>query len=334
MKVLVTGANGHLGANVTRTLLARNHKVSGTVRAGADLRGLEGLAIKLFETDILNVEGVMGAAWGMDAIIHLATPFVYNVDPEKILGPAMEGTRNVFEAAARHKVGRVVVASSVAAVGPAIRPDEIRTELDWNESPEAPYLQAKTDSERLAWKLSKEFNIPLITLCPANMIGPYDYRVTPSMRYLQQLLENTAPAPRGGINQVDVRDVAEAFALALETDKVGERFIVAGEIMTYRELSYRVETITGKQAMYLPTPRWMALAFVKMQELLGADVNYQGAVSSVDRYQNYDNSKAIRELGFRSRPIEESLRDSAQWFLDAGLIKGKTAEALRKVLRK
>src|SRR3990167_3090175 len=100
MKVLVTGANGHIGANVCRELLQQGHEVRAFVRKTADMHGLQGLNIEIAYGDVMDASSLNVAAQGCDAIIHLAA--VYKTiakTPEEIVAPAVEGSKNVFAAA-------------------------------------------------------------------------------------------------------------------------------------------------------------------------------------------------------------------------------------------
>jgi nucleoside-diphosphate-sugar epimerase len=124
VRVLVTGANGHLGCNVIRELLRQGHEPVPLVRPGADLRGLAGLSPTAITGDIQDSESVADAASGCEAILHLAAVYRTRSDsPAEILAPAIVGTRNVLRAAARHWI-------------------------------RLPYFRAKLKAEREAWKMA------------------------------------------------------------------------------------------------------------------------------------------------------------------------------------
>ena len=123
MKIFVTGANGHIGANVVRELLRLDYQPVCYVRPGADLRGIEGLPVEVHRGGLFVPERIMEAMRGCTSVIHLAAPFhMVARTPQEIIQPAVEGTRNVLWAAAGNGIRRVVYASSIAAVGPVDSP--------------------------------------------------------------------------------------------------------------------------------------------------------------------------------------------------------------------
>jgi len=205
MKVLVTGANGHIGANVCRELLQQGHEARAFVRKTADMHGLKGLKIEIAYGDVMDASSLNAAALGCDAIIHLAA--VYKTiarTPEEIVAPAVEGSKNVFAAAKQAGIKRIVYTSSIASIGFSESPDHMRSGDDWNEDAQNPYYIAKTQSEKVAQQLSREFDIELIVLCPALVLGVYDYRITPSNQLIRDLVNGKGQTYRGGMNLVDV----------------------------------------------------------------------------------------------------------------------------------
>ena len=150
-RVLVTGANGHIGCNVVRTLQGAGHEPVAFVRASADTRGLDGLELELARGDVRDRAAVRRAMRGCQFVINLAALFeTRGYTAEEIMRPAVEGVTNVLESAAELGLERVVHASSVVAVGYGWSPHEIRTGRDWNDENLLPYHAAKTQSERRA----------------------------------------------------------------------------------------------------------------------------------------------------------------------------------------
>ena len=130
-RILVTGANGHIGANTVRSLLRRGYDVVPFVRTTSDVRGLEKLGLSYQYGDVMDYPSLVRAVDGCDAIIHHATMYrLWAKNPEDILQPAIVGTQNVFKAAQETQVRRLVYTSSVAAVGSLTKPVGVRTEAD------------------------------------------------------------------------------------------------------------------------------------------------------------------------------------------------------------
>ena len=215
-RVLITGANGHLGANTVRSLLKRGYEVVPFVRRNSDLRGLSDLNLEYRYGDIMDGGSLTEAAQECDIIIHSATVFrMWAKDPNDIIQPALVGTRNVFSAAQQVAIKRVIYTSSVVAVGLSDDPQSLRTSIQWNEDPNGPYNLAKTRSEQEAWRLADEYQIPMIALCPGTMLGPHDYRITPSTELIRDYVNGTGQTFNAGLSYVDVRDAAEVHVLAI-----------------------------------------------------------------------------------------------------------------------
>ncbi|HET6769586.1 MAG TPA: NAD-dependent epimerase/dehydratase family protein, partial [Chitinophagaceae bacterium] len=225
-KILVTGANGHLGANTIRSLLKRNYHVNVFVRENSDLRGLSGLPVTYYYGDVRDPEALTKAAMGCDAIIHHAAVYkIWAKTPAEIMEPAIEGTRNLFGAAVIAGIKRIVYTSSTYAVGVSGDSKHLLTEKDWNDQDNTSYGIAKTQSERIAWELAEKNRIPMIVLCPAAIYGRYDYRVTPSHRLLVDIFKGMGMTVNSALSYVDARDAGELHALAVHEGRTGERYI-------------------------------------------------------------------------------------------------------------
>jgi dihydroflavonol-4-reductase len=322
-RVLVTGANGHIGCSLVPELVARGHQVVPFVRASADTSGLDGLGLAYARGDVLDAASVEAAIGGCDVVVHMAAVFATRTrDPDAIMRPAVEGTRIVLEAAARAGVKRVVYTSSVAAVGPSRREGVLRTEANWNEEARLPYVRAKTESERQAWKHAERLGLPLVVLCPGTILGRGDFRITPSNRLIRDLATRKALTGVGGMSLVDVRDVAAAHAQAIDRGEPGGRYIVTGENVTLRRIGELVGERTGKRAPHLPLPRWMALAGVAVisaiERLLGREpgVTLAEAREAAGRWSWFDDSRSRAALGLEPRSAREAIDDALFWLLE------------------
>ncbi len=335
MRVLVTGANGHLGCNVVRELLQRGYDLVALVRPGADLRGIDSLGLaksSLVRGDILDPTCVADAAAGCAAILHLAAPYRTRGSDRDILAPAIEGTRNVMRAAVQHQIARVVATSSVAAIGylqagalsigdSRARP---RTEANWNLDPRMPYFRAKVEAEREAWRMAKMLGVALVVLCPGGILGRHDYRTTPTTHYLGLLASGTGFSAPGGMNLVDVRDVAWAHVTAIETGPPGARYAIGGEDLSYRSFATRIAEATGVAARHVPLPRAVLLPFLRIHEIVdnvrGREPyeTYLEAYETLGRHAYLDSGLATRVLGYRPRPALEAIHDGLRWLAFRG----------------
>lgn len=324
MPTLVTGANGHVGSNLVRELLARGREVVAFVRKGSDTSGLEGLPVERRHGDVLDRDSVMAAARGCDAIAHLAAVYeTHGKRSAEIMRPAVEGTSNVLEAAAAHGIRRVVMTSSIVAVGFNRTPDApARTEEQWNDEPHIPYFRAKTESERLAWHLAGKLGLELVTVLPGGVLGPHDYRITPTTRYVRELANRRALTGRGGFCYIDVRDVAWVHAAALERGVPGERYLVTLPVVEFRRLGEMIGEHTGRRPRHIGAPRSLALATIAVQSSvqrlfrIPPPLTFADAREGAGRWASFDASKAERTFGYTPRPVERVVGDALRWLAD------------------
>ncbi len=341
MKVLVTGANGHIGSHVVSQLLEQGHEVVAFVRKGSDLRGLEGLTPEFANGDIKDKEAVAAAAEGCDAIIHMAA--VYKTiakTAEEIVEPALRGAESVFYAAKQHGIKRIVYTSSVASIGFSYDPNEIRTGDDWNDEAQNPYYLAKTQSEKSAQKLALENDIHLVVICPAIVLGPNDFRITPSNQIIMDWLNGVGQSYKGGLSVVDVRDVAAAHVAALTRGESGKRYVVGGENILVKELANRLKLLTSIRTLYLPTGRKTTLVFARIIETLckllhvPPPFTYDLVYEVVGRYAYYDTKATVHDLGVSLRGVDATLPDCVQWLLRQNRIRARVAQKIEQFMGK
>ncbi len=336
MKVLVTGANGHIGSQVVKQLLERGIAVRAMVREGADLRGLQGLNPEFAHGDIMDAAAVEAAAAGCDAIIHLAA--VYRTmarTAEEIVEPAVKGAEIVFRAAARHGIRRIVYTSSVASIGFSYSPDVFLTNQDWNEQAHNPYYVAKTQSEKTAQRLAREHGIHLVVICPAIVLGPNDFRITPSNQLVMDWLNGVGQTYPGGLNLVDVRDVAAAHVAALEHGENCQRYIVGGENLEVRAIGEKLHQLTGIRPLYLPLGRKATLILARLVEKLcrllhiTPPFTYDLVYEAVGRYCFFSTRQTEEALGIHPRLADATLRDTVAWLLEQNRLKPAVAARIR-----
>lgn len=339
MKVLVTGANGHIGANVVRALIKQGHAVRGFVRQASDTQGIDGLDIELCYGDVMNAESLDQAAIGCDAIIHLAA--VYKTiakTADEIVEPAIEGAKNVFAAANKAGIKRIVYTSSVASIGFSYDPNVKRTGNDWNDDPHNPYYIAKTKSEQAAQALAKQYGIHVVVICPAIVLGPYDYRITPSNQMVKDWINGKGQTYVGGLNFVDVRDVADIHVAALTKGENYHRFIAGGENMEVKKAGLLLKKLTGVKPLHLGMSRKVTLLTAKMVEALckitgiTPPFTYDLVYEVAERYAYYEFQDTIDTLGVTPRKAEESLKGCIQWLLDNHKIKPSIEQKVKRQL--
>ncbi len=326
-RILVTGANGHLGANIVRSLLQRGHGVVPFIRRTSNLQGLEGLDLTYRYGDMLDLDSLKAAAEGCEVIIHTAAVYRFWVtDPADLVQETLEGTRNVFEAAKTAGVKRIIYTSTTFAVGASTDPDILYSPNDWNGEPLLPYAKAKVKAEKLAWQLAEETGISLIVFCPDGIMGPFDYSITQSMALLKGWLDGTVVTSLGGASFVDVRDVAEVHAQAVTKGELGQRYIIAGERLSMKDWGEIVTRLTGIKPKHIGAGRrasWLMGGLMELKaKLTGSQPTLTRAMALefVDRYHYYDCTKTEQAFDFAPRQGEEVIADAIRWLNYVGEI--------------
>ena len=259
----LTGATGFVGANLARLLLEKGWKVRALARKDSDRRALAGLPVEVVEGDLLEPASLAGACRGARHVYHVAADYrIWVPDPQAMMRANVEGTVNVLTAAGRAGAERIVHCSSVAAVklredgGPA---DET-SEYPGPEGIIGVYKRSKWLAERAALRLAGE-GLPVVVVNPAAPIGPWDVKPTPTGKIVLDFLNRRLPSyVDTGLNVVHVRDVAEGHWLAAVKGRVGQRYILGGENLSFKAVLDLLAEETGLSAPRFKTPYAVAYA--------------------------------------------------------------------------
>jgi dihydroflavonol-4-reductase len=332
--VLVTGATGFIAGHCVEELIAHGYAVRATVRdlstaRVGHLRALaqrSGGSLELVEARLDADAGWAAAVDGCRSVWHLASPNPPAVpkDESELIRPAVDGTLRVLRAAAASgTVRRVVLTSSIDAIryGHDRADDRVCTEADWSDVDRCgPYPRSKVYAERAAWDLVRDERLELVTVNPGLVLGPLPYaQRTTSVEVVRLLLARAMPAvPRLGFAVVDVRDVATAHRLAMETPAAaGNRYICAGEQLWMGDIAALLAAEFGPRGFRVPTrpmPYWLMWAAARFDPTLRLALGLVGVPASVSA------AKAERELGWTTRPAKESIVDTADSLLRHGLV--------------
>ena len=335
---LVTGANGHVGNNLCRQLVARGERVRAMIRASADPAPLAGVDVEIVRGDIMDPVGTAAAVDGCGRVYHTAAGFLmWAKDPERdIIRPSVDGTRNVVEAAARAGVEKLVYTSSSGTIGhadsPAARWDETRPYPE----PHTHYLRGKIAAEKEALAVAKRTGLSLVSIHPGLILGPRFWKPSESVAQIIQFVNQGAPVYfDGGFSVVDVEDVARGAILAMEKGRSGERYILAGENITVKQLFDTMAELTGLKAptVKLPVPvlRTMAGLLELVSRLTGARpmIDRSQVDEFAGKFAYFDSGKAERELGYTYLPAREVVRRTVAWVVERGFVAEKRRGALQ-----
>ncbi len=325
MKTLVTGAGGFIGSAVVRQLLARGRAVRAMLAPREPDDNVAGLDVEIVRADLLDRAAVTAAIAGCDVVYHLAAIYSLWLPDESLMYQVnVEGTKNVLFAALRAGVRKVVHTSSIAAIGvPAAGQlaDETFAFNHWQGG--NGYIRSKYLSDLDARRFATE-GLPVVIVCPAFPFGERDRGPTPTGRFIVEALHRRVPGyTDGGFCAVDVDDVAACHVLAEERGVVGERYLAGGHNLTYREFYAAVTRIAGLPPIRrrLPTSAVLAMAWLMEQRARRGGPPPRITVKAA-RYAMstawYDASKARRELGMPSTPLEQTIEKAVRWFRDHG----------------
>jgi dihydroflavonol-4-reductase len=334
-RALVTGATGHIGSMLCRALIERDVDVVALARPSSDRKAIEGMRLHVVEGDVLQ-PATMTAARGCDLIFHNAATFaMHTPNPGALIDESVRGAVNVIAAAAHHQVKRVVLTSSVVAVGFADRPDVLLDEQSWASGLTVPYYVAKLLAEQAAERAANEASVDLVRVLPTLVLGPGDHRITPSSRLLFDMLAGRGVTFEGGLNAIDVRDVTCAMIAAAERGRRGARYILGGENILFRDFGALVSELTGNRIRHIGLPRWAMSTMAGVMETSAALFGREPAVTRAivrDAYRKYgwyDLSRARTELGLTARPLAETVRDAAEFFVGRSMLPQLAVAELR-----
>jgi dihydroflavonol-4-reductase len=314
-KTLVTGAGGFLGSHLTRALAKRGDDLRVLARRGSNLEPLAGIEYERATGDVTDRRAVRRAMEGVERVFHVAgRTSLRDRDREAVFDTNLRGARVVFEEALAAKVERLVHTSTVGAIGVA-KPHGTADETTPFEIGYLglTYVNSKHEAELEAFRLAAQ-GLPVVIVNPTFVLGPDDPTGT-SMGLVRRFLLSQIPAyVEGGLNIVDVRDVAKGHLLADRKGKVGERYILGGRNFTLDRLFADLARISGVDPPPLKLPGAVAVRGAQAARRLHLPLPLiTDEVRSASQWWTYRNAKAKRELGFAPRPHEETLEDAVAW---------------------
>ncbi len=341
MNIAVTGASGHIGNNLVRSLVDAGHKVRVLLHRpptsdgapGDAGRALADVSCEHVLGDVCDPVSLKQAISGADHVYHLAAHISISPDEDSRCEPVnVEGTRNVVTACREAGIRRLIHFSSVHALWcegighreGAAHPIDERHELA--DRPEAlPYDRSKARSEKVVLAAVAE-GLDAVIVNPGAVIGRHDYRPSAQGSALLDWVKGRVPAlVEGGYNWVDVRDVVSGAIAAAERGRRGERYLLTGHPLSFQELAGHLETASGKRMPRFVTPLWLARMasplVVATSKLLGTRplvTPYALQIIACNYHFKHDKAKA--ELGYTPRPIEDTLGDMLAWYRSAGYL--------------
>lgn len=322
--ILVTGASGCLGANLTRALVEAGHRVAALrlkddpALALADLAG----RIDWRVGDLLDAGSLEQALHGVTHVYHaagLALP--YENDRARMMEVNVQGTENLLAAALRANVQKLVYVSSIAAVG---YPDGMADEsMTYNgRSMRFSYMHSKYAAEEVALAYY-ERGLEVVIVCPAAVIAPYCDRLHGWGRVFLDVEAGEMPfIPPGGIAVLSRTDLVAGLQAAMHKGRSGERYILATENVSYQVLLSAIADGAGVAGPRWTAPRWLLRAGAILLAVVAPLVERviqrpRLSASTLDlmwRQKHYATTKAQIELGYTSRQsLDDTVRETWAW---------------------
>ncbi|MEZ4873718.1 MAG: NAD-dependent epimerase/dehydratase family protein [Bdellovibrionales bacterium] len=327
MKCLVTGATGFVGSWVTRRLVDLGHEVRVLRRESSDLSEIQNLDVQHFIGDITDIESLEKAAAGIDHIFHLAGYVGYSKQARKTMERVnVDGTANVVEVCKKLNLGRLLHFSSVVAVGAGFSKNEILNEdSKYNISAlNLGYFETKRAAEEIVVAAARSGEIEAVIVNPSTIYGPGDAKKGSRKIQLKVARGSFPFYTGGGVNVIGIDDVVTGTLSAFEQGRNAERYILAGENITIKELFATIasEAHVPPPKYYLPNILLKTIG--KIGDLMESfDIysvpNSENAATST-MFHWFDNSKAKRELNLNPKSARSAIADSVEWSRKNGLI--------------
>jgi len=333
-KIFVTGATGLVGGNLVRELASRGEEVRVLVRRNSNTRATDGLrGVECVLGDITSPASLVEGMKGCDRVYHCAADVrMWIVPMEEMRRVNVKGAKNVFEAAKKSGIRRVVHVSSVDAIGFSTpdgwgtrgKPSDESVPYQ-NDRFAIPYMITKHEGQSAALEMNGK-DIEIVVVNPTFMLGPWDVKPSSGAIILEVARGVAKGYTTGGNNVVFIGDVVGAMISAMEKGRPGELYILGHENLSYREIFTRIAGVVG-----VPPPKFAIPKTVShiggffgtlYGQLTGTTPNVNHLTANMGYVEHYfDSSKAVRELGMKQTPAVVAIEEAYRWFVDHGYIK-------------
>jgi nucleoside-diphosphate-sugar epimerase len=319
MRAFVTGGTGFIGGHLVRRLRDRGDEVAALVRTPQKGAGLRDLGCDLVEGDLGSDEAIRKGVAGCDSVFHAGG--MYEVGVSKARCAEMHeanigGTERVLDAAMEAGAARIVFVSTVNVFGNTrgeVVDEAYRRPLQ--DGFVSCYDETKWRSHEVALdRISR--GAPVVIVQSGVVYGPGDHSEMGAQ--LAQAWNGSLPFvsfPRMGVNMAYVEDVAEGILLAHDKGRLGESYVLGGQITTMREAIAKVSALAGRKPPRITMPTLLMKMFVPLSPLAGGRMgiprNLKEAIRAADGVTYWaSDEKARRELGYTPRDLDAGLKEA------------------------
>jgi dihydroflavonol-4-reductase len=317
MRIAITGASGHIGTNLCRALLGEGHSLK--VLINQYTRSLEGLDLEFVRGNLLDPASLARLAEGSEMFIHMAASI--SIDGDRgVMDTNFEGTENVLKAVKESGTRRLIHFSSIHA----LVHDPLNEALNETRSlalrDPILYNRSKAMGEQAVHE-AVAGGLDAVIINPTSVMGPNDFKPSLIGQAILQLYQGKIPALiPGGYDWVDVRDVVSGTITAMDRGRRGESYLLSGHFVSLAELYDMLRELKGNGKKLPVLPFWLAevgVPFLKAwARLTGSKPLYTRESVRIlkSAHPGISSEKASKELGYRARPFEETLKDTIVWF--------------------
>jgi dihydroflavonol-4-reductase len=325
MNIAITGASGHIGANLCRALVAEGHKL--TVLINRSALGLEDLNLERIKGNLLTLDALKDLTREADVVIHLAAAIsIRGRRDRNLLDINVIGTENLLTVVKRNPLQRFIHFSSIHALVHEPYDQVLDEQRGLVTDDPILYNRSKAISEQLVLKACQE-GMDALVINPTSVIGPDDFRPSLLGQAVRMIYNNKLPALiPGGYDWVDVRDVVKGTVSALEKGRKGERYLLSGHYRELKDLAGAINHIKGQETVPVMLPSWLALLGVPLLQAHAAlrktEPLYTRESVLILRkaHKHISCEKAGRELDYHPRSFEETIRDTVGWFREHQMV--------------
>lgn len=322
-KILVTGGAGFIGSRVVKALLDSGYEVRCLLRSTSNTRRLDGLNYERAEGDITQPASVDAAMQGCTGVVHLASLSNWkDIHSPKMPQVVIEGSKNILNAAQKEGNLRTVYVSSSTAVD-GTDDNRILNEdspLTLPRNKHYIYAHAKKEVEDICKQYAKG-GLPVCIVNPTEVYGPYDYDKITCGNLIDFAKTKTVQLAEGGTSIVHVDDVAAGVVAALEKGRPGERYILGGDNLEFKQLASLTLELLGQEKKISMMSRKMLMNLAWFSKTFGINMGFEPAVIPYAvKYWFVDNTKARTELGVQFRSPREILQPTLEWVKQEGML--------------
>jgi len=328
--ILVTGASGHIGLNLCKIISEKKFFNLISICRNKN-KYLEKYSDRIINLDVTKYDDFLNACSNIDYVIHLATvhekEIETSIDKVKIIyETSVKGTENLIRIAKVKNFKKIIFASSVAICGVTYDKKLLNENDNFKDvfSEEDPYIKAKNVSHKIVEKAITE-GLPFVIMMPSSAIGINDFKLSPPNRIIKKLMNFPTNLfyLRGGINLINVKDLAFMFYHSIKNSDIGEKYILSGYNIEIKDLILKINSIaknsTKRQKLLFLIPKiflfFIYYTFNPVLKILGKKfpISLFQIKHRVNTYAFFDNSKIKKKWGLHLISLDQTLKETTDW---------------------